>query len=260
MALQMSISRGINKHSVVYAHDGILLLHKKEWTIDTHKWHWWTSKCYVNCKKTDQKRLHIIWPLSYSALANAKSSILREGRPEAVCRWGCGEREEGELQRENFHRWWICLVFWLWWWFYRHMLYQRPSLIAQVVKNPPAMQETRVRFLGQKDPLEKGSATHTTCWASLVAQLVKNLPAMWETWVQSLSWEDSYTSNRCNLLHVNYSSVKLFFKKWTSGEFPGSLVAKSPCFHCKGTGSNPGHGTKILQTARPGKRKQNPNK
>ena len=28
-------------------------------------------------------------------------------------------------------------------------------------------------------------------WASLVAQLVKNLPAMWETWVQSLGWEDA---------------------------------------------------------------------
>ena len=27
-------------------------------------------------------------------------------------------------------------------------------------------------------------------WASLMAQLVKNLPAMWETWVQSLVWED----------------------------------------------------------------------
>ena len=27
-------------------------------------------------------------------------------------------------------------------------------------------------------------------WASLVAQLVKNLPAMQETWVQSLDWED----------------------------------------------------------------------
>ena len=26
--------------------------------------------------------------------------------------------------------------------------------------------------------------------ASLVAQTVKNLPAMWETWVQSLGWED----------------------------------------------------------------------
>ena len=28
-------------------------------------------------------------------------------------------------------------------------------------------------------------------WASLVAQRVKNLPAMWETWVWSLGWEDS---------------------------------------------------------------------
>ena len=28
------------------------------------------------------------------------------------------------------------------------------------------------------------------CWDSLVAQAVKNLPAMWQTWVQSLGWED----------------------------------------------------------------------
>ena len=27
-------------------------------------------------------------------------------------------------------------------------------------------------------------------WASMVAQLVKNLPAMWEIWVQSLGWAD----------------------------------------------------------------------
>ena len=31
------------------------------------------------------------------------------------------------------------------------------SLVAQLVKNPPAMQETPVGFLGQDDPLEKGS-------------------------------------------------------------------------------------------------------
>jgi len=31
-----------------------------------------------------------------------------------------------------------------------------PSLIAQLVKNPSAMQETPVRFLGWEDPLEKG--------------------------------------------------------------------------------------------------------
>ena len=30
------------------------------------------------------------------------------------------------------------------------------SLVAQIVKNPPAMQETPVQFLGQEDPLEKG--------------------------------------------------------------------------------------------------------
>ena len=33
-------------------------------------------------------------------------------------------------------------------------------------------------------------------WASLVAQLVKNLPAMWETWVRSLGWEDSLQNRK----------------------------------------------------------------
>ena len=37
----------------------------------------------------------------------------------------------------------------------------------------------------------EGIGYHLQCsWASLVAQLVKNLPAMQETWVQSLGWED----------------------------------------------------------------------
>ena len=54
------------------------------------------------------------------------------------------------------------------------------------------MQETPVRFLGQGDPLEKGQANPLQhSWASLVAQLVKNPPAMWETWVLSLGWEAS---------------------------------------------------------------------
>ena len=36
------------------------------------------------------------------------------------------------------------------------------SLIAQLEKNPPAMQDTPVRFLHQEDPLEKGKATHSS--------------------------------------------------------------------------------------------------
>ena len=39
------------------------------------------------------------------------------------------------------------------------------SLVAQLVKNPPAMQETRVRSLGWEDPLEKGLATHSSILA-----------------------------------------------------------------------------------------------
>ena len=31
---------------------------------------------------------------------------------------------------------------------------------------------------------------HIQLGASLVAQMVKNLPAMWETWIPSLVWED----------------------------------------------------------------------
>ena len=33
-------------------------------------------------------------------------------------------------------------------------------MVAQMVKNVPAVQKTRVRPLGQEDPLEKGMATH----------------------------------------------------------------------------------------------------
>ena len=38
--------------------------------------------------------------------------------------------------------------------------------MAQLVKNLPAMQETWVRSLGWKDPLEKGTATHSSILAS----------------------------------------------------------------------------------------------
>ena len=41
-------------------------------------------------------------------------------------------------------------------------MYIWASLVAQTVKNPPAMQETQVRSLSQEDPLEKGMATHSS--------------------------------------------------------------------------------------------------
>ena len=41
----------------------------------------------------------------------------------------------------------------------------RASLVAQTVKNLPAMQETMVQSLGREDPLEKGMATHSSILA-----------------------------------------------------------------------------------------------
>ena len=39
------------------------------------------------------------------------------------------------------------------------------SLVAQTVKNSPAVQETQVQSLGWEDPLEKGIATHSSIFA-----------------------------------------------------------------------------------------------
>ena len=44
---------------------------------------------------------------------------------------------------------------------YKGRLQLRASLVAQIVKNLPVMQETWVRFLGQEDRLEKRMATHS---------------------------------------------------------------------------------------------------
>ena len=45
------------------------------------------------------------------------------------------------------------------------MLAHLASLVAQMVKNLPAMQETQVQILGQEDPLEKGMVTHSSILA-----------------------------------------------------------------------------------------------
>ena len=84
-------------------------------------------------------------------------------------------------------------------------------MIAQLVKNPPAIQETPVWFLGWEGmggegigyPLQYSSV-------SLMAQLVKNLPAMWKTWVQSLGWEDPLEKEK-----ATHSSILAWRIPWT---------------------------------------------
>ena len=67
--------------------------------------------------------------------------------------------------------------------------YSWASLVAQLVKNLCAIQETPVQFLGRSAGEGLGYPLQYS-WPSLVAQTIKNLPAMQETWVQSLGWED----------------------------------------------------------------------
>ena len=54
------------------------------------------------------------------------------------------------------------------------------SLLAQLVKNPPAMQETLVWSLGWEDPLEKGKATHSSI-------LAWRIPWTYSPWVHKES-------------------------------------------------------------------------
>ena len=46
-----------------------------------------------------------------------------------------------------------------------HLLHVGASLVAQTVKNLPAMRETWVQSLGQEDPLEKGTVIHSSIFS-----------------------------------------------------------------------------------------------
>ena len=50
------------------------------------------------------------------------------------------------------------------------------SLVPQMVKNPPAMWETQVQSLSQEDPVEKGTATHSSILAWIKQSPLPSVP------------------------------------------------------------------------------------
>ena len=60
--------------------------------------------------------------------------------------------------------------------------YSWASLVAQLIKNPPAMRETWVQSLGWEDPLEKGKATHS----SIVAWRIPTDRGAWQATVHGV--------------------------------------------------------------------------
>ena len=66
-------------------------------------------------------------------------------------------------------------------------------LIAHLVKNLPAMQETLVRFLGQEDLLEEGQATHSSIlglhmWLSLQRLRLQCRRPWFDSWIVRIPW------------------------------------------------------------------------
>ena len=53
--------------------------------------------------------------------------------------------------------------------------YSWGSLVAQLVKNPPAMRETWVQSLGLEDPLEKGKATYSSILSWRIPGIVQSM-------------------------------------------------------------------------------------
>ena len=101
-------------------------------------------------------------------------------------------------------------------------------LIAQLIKNPPAMQETPARFLGWEDPLEKGETTHSSILGLRVAQLVKNLPAMGETWVQSPGREDPLEKGKAT--HFSILAWRIPWTLWSMGSQSRTRLSEF-CFY-----------------------------
>ena len=130
------------------------------------------------------------------------------------------------------------------------------SMVAQMVKNLPAVWKTQVRSLGQEDPLEKGMATHCSI-------LAWRIPWAEEPgWLQSMESQsvghDWVTNTYLDIFLVclplgSSSSFKNVREKWVSGT---SLVVqwlRLCASNAWGLGSIPGWGTRSsMEQLRPG--------
>ena len=83
-----------------------------------------------------------------------------------ICIWELYSSLQGEYVFEFML--YFLFPFYLWCWSFIYFYStsgSKASLVAQTVKHLPTMWETRVRSLGQEDPLEKEMATHTSTLA-----------------------------------------------------------------------------------------------
>ena len=89
------------------------------------------------------------------------------------------------------------------------------SLVAQMVKNLPAMQETQVWSLGPEDSLEKGMATHSSilAWRILWTEEPGGLQSMWSQRVGH-DWATN-TQHNTNIITVQSTRLGIILKSHT---------------------------------------------
>ena len=111
------------------------------------------------------------------------------------------------------------------------------SLVAQIVKSLPAMQETLVQSLGQEDPLQEGMAIHCSILAWRISWIEKS------GGLQSMEWQRvrhdwaTNTLTEQNVSHVNVfssvqslSHVRLFATPWTAAHHTSLSITNSQSF------------------------------
>ena len=97
-------------------------------------------------------------------------------------------------------------------------------MVAQTAKNPPAIQETWIRSLGQEHPLEKGLATHSSVLARRIPRTQEpNIPMHQMT----LKQQPQHEAN--NLQHHHHHYAQLTKLKYFSTEFAAAAKSLQSC-------------------------------
>ena len=124
------------------------------------------------------------------------------------------------------------------------------SLVAQMVKNLPAMQKTPVRPLSWKDPLEKGMVTHSNILAWTFPWTPGGLQSMGsQRWTQ-LKWlsSSSSSSRRASREAESQEKTAVRVPVWLALGFPGGSDGKKSAYNAGdpdlilGSGRSPGKG------------------
>ena len=97
------------------------------------------------------------------------------------------------------------------------------SLIAQLVKNPPAMQETQFNSWVRKICWRR-ERLPTPIFLGFPLWLVKNPPVMWETWLRSLGWENPLEKGKATHSSIVAWRMSNTNEQLSLSVFSGSLV------------------------------------